>query len=86
MAGVAAHTLIHVDAVIEIHEVRHLVDARPLDRLARAVAFTHRLEVRGVRPDLRMAVHAGLGRRDAGKARLLDRSMAIAAVDPQSGD
>src|ERR1700675_347924 len=34
VAGVAAHTLINVNAVIEIYEVRNLVDARPLDRTA----------------------------------------------------
>ena len=32
-----------------------------------------------------MAVDAGLGRRDAGKARLLNRGVTVAAVDAQPG-
>src|SRR5258706_13939193 len=85
VAGVAAHTLINVNAVIEVHEIRHLIDARPLQRFAAPEAFTHRFQQRRVGPDLRMAIHAGLGRRNAGETRLLDRSVTIAPVNTESG-
>ena len=84
VAGGAADALVHVNAVIEIHEVGQIVDARPLERLAGAEALPHRLQHRRVRPDLRVAVHARLGRRNAGKARVLHRRVAVAAIDAQS--
>ena len=81
VAGLAADALLHVDAVVEVDEVGQVVHARPLQRLVVAEAGAHRLEDRRVRPDLRVAVHAGLGRRDAGERRRLDRRVAVAAVD-----
>src|ERR1041385_938323 len=86
VAGIAADALGDVNAVIEINEVGGRVDPRPLQRLAAAIAGAHRFEQLGIGPDLRVAVHAGLGGRNAGKARSLDRSVAITAVDAQSGD
>src|SRR5690606_31644627 len=53
-----------VDGVIEVREVREVVDAPPVDRLAREVAPANDLEHRGVTPDLRVTAHAQLGRRD----------------------
>src|ERR1700686_5164466 len=86
MTGVAAHSFIDMNAVIEIDKVGKLVDARPLQRVARPVAGAHRLKELGVGPDLRMAVHARLGGRNAGKARSFDRSVTVAAVDAEAGD
>jgi len=86
VAGVAADTLGDVNAVIEIDEVGELVDASPLQRFAGAVAGADGLEKLGVGPDLRVAVHARLGRRDAGEAGGLDRGVTVAAVDAESGD
>src|SRR5262249_37492062 len=77
MAGVAAHAFIDVNAVIEKNEVRELVDARPLQRLPAAITGAHRLEHGCVRPDLRMAVHAGLGRWNTRETRLFDRGMTV---------
>ena len=57
------------------------MDARPWDRPIRAKAFAHRPKHGTVGPDLRMAIHAGLGRRDAREGTFFDRSMAIAAID-----
>src|SRR5438067_11841775 len=48
--------------------------------------LSHRLESGAGVPDLRMAVHAGLGRRDVGEARGLDRCVAVTAVDPDVAD
>src|SRR6185437_3882814 len=38
----------------------------------------------GIRADLGMAVHAGLGGRNTGKAGIFNRGVAIAAIKPQS--
>src|SRR4030095_16456764 len=53
----------------------------PLDRLAGAPAFPYRLQVRAIGPDLRMTIHAGLGRRYAGKGELLDGCVTVSAVN-----
>lgn len=86
VAGVAADALGDVNAVIEINEVGELVDAGPLQRFAGAVAGANGLKELGVGPDLRVAVHARLGRRDSGEAGGLDRGVTVAAVDAESGD
>src|SRR5260370_450826 len=80
----ATYAFIYVNAVVEIHEIRKIVHARPLQRLAGAEAIAYWLQQIGVGPDLRVAIHAGLGRRDSGKVRLLYGRVAIAAVEPQS--
>ena len=86
MTGVAADTFIDMNAVIEINEVRKLVDAGPLKRLSGAPAFADWLKISGVSPDLLVAVDAGLGGRNSGEARIFNRRMAIAAIDAKSGD
>src|SRR5580704_720185 len=86
MASVTADPLGHMNAVIEKNEVRKLIHPGPLQRLPRAVTGAHRLQQLGVGPDLRMAIHASLGGRNAGEARCLYRSMAVAAVDTESGN
>ena len=85
MTGIAAHTFINVNTVIEIHEVRQLIHSRPLQRSVRSIAFPHWFEQRGIRPDLRVAVHACLRRRNTGEAGGLNGRMAVATVDPQAG-
>ena len=64
MTSRATHTFIDMYAVIEINEVGQVVDSRPFYRLARREAFTHGSQIWAVRPELRMAIHACLGRRD----------------------
>src|SRR5262245_20524692 len=81
MAGDAANALIQMDAVIEVGEIRQVVDSRPGDGLAVAVALAHRLQHWAIGPDLEVTVHAGLGRRDTSKCRSLDRGMTVSAVD-----
>ena len=81
VAGRAAHALVHVGAVVEVDEVRQVVDLGPLDGDVGLEARAHRLEGGALVPDLRVAVHAGLGGRDAGVGRLLHRGVAVAAVD-----
>lgn len=86
MTGRAADALVHVNAVIEINEVRQIVHSCPLDRLAGAPALANRLEVRAVRPYLRMAIHACLRRRNTCISQLLDSGVTIAAVDAVISD
>src|SRR5205823_4957578 len=62
------------------------VDTRPLERLVGAEALPDRLEVRALRPDLRVAVHASLRGRNPGERRLLDRGVAVATVDADRAD
>ena len=78
--------LADVDAVIEVHVIGQIVDAGPHDGIAGAETFAHGLERGTGGPDLRMAVHAGLGGRDAGERRGLDRSVAVPAVDADAAD
>ena len=54
-----------MNAVIEIHKVGKRVYPVPHDRFACAVTGAHRLQHRGVRPQLRMAGHASVCGRDA---------------------
>lgn len=86
VTGRATDALVHVNAVIEIHEIRKIVHASPLDRFAGPPAFADRLEIRAVRPDLRMAIHTGLSRGNAGVSQFLDGGVAIAAVDAVISD
>ena len=86
VAGVATDSLVDVNAVIEVHKIWKLVDARPLQRFSAAVAGADWFKQLSVGPDLRMAVHAGAGRRYTSERGGFDRSVAIAAVDAESGD
>src|SRR5436309_6699596 len=81
MTGRAADALVDVYRVIEIDEVRQIMYLDPFDGLAAAKTLADDFKVRAVRPDLRMAIHAGLGRRDAGGGRYFDRGVAITAID-----
>ena len=44
VAGLAANSFMDVNTVVEIDEIREIVDARPFDRSARAVALANRCE------------------------------------------
>src|SRR5438477_13165578 len=84
MAGLTTDSLVDMNAVIEVNEIRQIVHARPTDRVPGAEARAHRLERRARAPDLRMAVHASLGWRNIGEARSLHCRMAIPAVDSEA--
>src|SRR5262249_54032034 len=84
MAAFATDPFGDVNAVIEIDEIRYVINARPGERLALLPAFTHRRKQRAVPPDNRVAADAGLGRWHAGKRRRLDAGMAIATVESQT--
>ena len=86
VTGDAADALLDVDLVVEVHEVGQVVDPNPVERRVVPEARADRLEDRRVGPDLRVAVHAGLGRRNAGEGGLLDRRVAVAAVEADAAD
>ena len=86
MTSRAAHAFIDVYAVIEINEVGQVVDSRPFYRLARSEAFSHGSQVWTVRPELRMAIHACLGRGDTCESRRFDSRMTVAAIYPAIAD
>ena len=75
-----------MDAVIEVDKIRKVMDTEPFDRFVRAIAITNGLKNRGLGPDLRVAGHAGLDRRNPGKSCLLYRDMTVAAIDPEPVD
>src|SRR5262249_1927944 len=81
-----ADAFLDVDTVIEINEAGQIGHALPGNRLPGAGARAHRLEHTAAGPDLLMAIHARLGRWNAGEGRLLDGSVAITAVDTELTD
>ena len=62
------------------------MNPNPAQISAIPVTRTDWLEHRRIRPDLGMAVHAGLGRRNPRERGLLDRRMAVPAVDANAPD
>ena len=81
MTSHAGNALVHVDRVVEIHEVRHVVHTLPGNRLAAFEGIEDRLDLRRIRPDLRVAGHTGFGRRHIGEAAFVYRSVAVATID-----
>ena len=80
----AADALGDVDAVVEVDVIGQVVDAVPLDAACPLRKLLATGASIGCRPDLRVAVHARRGRRDAAKRRVLDRRVAVAAIDAES--
>src|SRR5712692_1584971 len=72
--------------MIEVSEVRQVVDANPFQGLAGFEAGAHRLEIRAVRPNLFVTIHADRGRRHAGRRSRFNRRMAVTTVDAVIAD
>src|SRR5467141_2827031 len=81
-----AHALIDMNAVIEIHEIGQAVNFDPLDGFIAVIAFPNGLEIGGTTEKNRMAVHAGLCRRDSGNGGGFDAGMTITAVNAVIAD
>lgn len=86
MAAETADALGNMNAVIEINKIGQIVNPVPLDGLAGAEAGPKRLQHISAGPHLRVAIHARLGRRDPGKTRFFNGSVAVAAVETQASD
>lgn len=74
---------IDVRRVIEVSEVRQVVDSNPFQRLAGSEAVSHQSQFLAFGFDHRVTIHTGSGRGHVGVGLLLDSGMAVAAVDPQ---
>src|SRR5690606_41798476 len=81
VARAAADAVVDVDAVIEVDVVGELMNAVPLDRRVVLPAVKHRLQLRSVDTQLRVAGHARLGGRYRGCVGRLDGRMAVTAVE-----
>src|SRR3954447_3587060 len=77
-------SLVYVNTVIEVHELRKIIHARPLDRLPAPVALTHRLKRRTGRPHFGVAVHANLRSWYVCECRVLNCRVAITAINAQA--
>ena len=86
MTGIAAHTFVDMNAVIEIGKVGQIVHPGPNQRLTTAIAFPDWFQQWRIRPNLSVTVHAGLGRRDPGKAGSFNRSMTVEAINSLAGN
>ena len=86
VAGLAADSLVDVDAVVEVNEIGQVVDPVPGDGRIVPEAGAHRFEHGRFAPDLGMAGHAGFCGRDAGKGALFDGGVAVATVESHAGD
>jgi len=73
----------HVGAMVEVSVVRQVVNLHPLDGLAGRVALADQRKLGAIRPNLGVAVHARLGRGNGGVRAVLDRVVAVPAVDAQ---
>jgi hypothetical protein len=86
MTGRAADAFLHVDAVIEENEIWQLIHPVPLQRLIGGQALAHGREHGRVGPNLRMAAHASVSWGNSRERTLLDRVVAVSAVNPQARD
>ena len=77
-----AHTLGHVNAVIEINVVGQAVYTDPLNGLIGAITLSDRLQVARAVKKHGMTVHACFGRWNARRRGKLDARMAVSAINP----
>ena len=75
-----------MNAVIEVSEVRQVMHAQPLNRLARFETRAHRFQIGAIGPDLLVTVHAGAGRGQTGRSRGLDRRVTVSTIDAVIAD
>ena len=73
----------HVGRVVEVDVVGKVVDAHPRHRQSGRVALAQHDQPGRARADVRVAVHARLGRGDRGVRRVFDVGVAVAAVDAE---
>ena len=86
VAGRTTDPFIDVDTVVEIGEIRQVMNARPLQRFVRSPGFADRLKVWTVEPDLRVAIHTGFDRGNARRRGGFNRGVAIPAIDADAAD
>ena len=84
MAGIASHSLIDMNAVVEIDEIRQIIHSSPHQRFASPKTLADWLQHRGLGPYLSVAIHAGLGCWHSCKPGVLYRSVTVTAINAQS--
>src|SRR5262245_55205036 len=77
MTGDTPNSFFYMDAMVKIHKVRQVMDARPDNGLAGTKTLPYRLQDGTVRPDLCVAGHTRFRRRQARKGSILNGSVAI---------
>ena len=85
VAGLATDAFVNVYAMIEVDKIWKVVNASPFDGYIVAKTCANRFENGCFGPDLGVATHAGLGRRNTGKCSFFNRGVAVAAIDPHAG-
>jgi hypothetical protein len=70
MAGSAPNSVLNVSAVIEVNEIRKIMNSVPLQRCSVLIAISNWLQYRAVLPNLGVAGHASLHRRNSCKGAL----------------
>ena len=84
VTGFAANTLVHVNAVIEVDEIREVVDTIPAERPVLTQARPDRFQHVAVSPDLLVAIHTHGRRWNSGEGADLNRVVAVPAVDTEA--
>lgn len=82
MTGFAADPLPYVNRVIEVDEVRKLMNASPGHGCARQIALPDGGEFRTLDPDLTVTVQTSLRRRNSRHRRTYREIVAVETVDP----
>jgi hypothetical protein len=67
--------------MIEINKVRQIVYASPFKSAVLAKAGANGFERRTIRPNLGVAIHAGLRRRNSCKTAFFNRGVTVTAID-----
>ena len=78
----ASHSLVNVNAVIEVDKVWNVVYSNPQNRVVLSKARSNWFQGRTGRPDLFVAIHANFGRWNSGKGSALDGRVAVSTIDP----
>ena len=86
MAGRAADSLVDVNAVIEIDIVGEAMNLDPFNGLIGPGAFPDRFEIADVIEENGMAIHAGLGGRDAGVGGRFHAGVTVPTIDAVIAD
>lgn len=74
-------SLCYVNAVIEVSELRQVMNTFPFDRFVLAETRADRFEIRRVRPKLTVTVHTSLRRRQTGGSGCLDSRVTVTTID-----
>lgn len=86
VARIAVDAFLDMNAVIEINEIRKIVDSGPFDGCIFSETLADRFEHRAVGPNLGMTRHTSLCGRKAGHRAFFDGGMTITAIDADSVD